>query len=482
MTESSSFDPLIVGRRLRHYRREAGLTLDQLGAKVGKPAPYLSLLENGKKQPRINLVMDLAASLDVDVSDLLEPSAPTRRDALEISLLKFQESQLFDSLDLPPVKPNAKMDTETLTHLVGLHNALRERSRLDTAGSEDVRRANGEVANYLTNSDGYLENIETAAAEALVASGYQGEGPYSSRNLLDLARSSGLEITPIDDMPAFARSLIDLDNHRLYIAQRNELKTRQARKAVLQTLAGFILEHESDPDLDTFLRQRMETAYFATAVLAPETAVVERLGEAKKSHDIDVEDVKELFYLSYEMAAWRVANLLTRHFDITTHMIVSELMGTVVKGYANDGLPVPRDEHGGMETQRLCRHWGALRTLDSPERFATHHQYTDTPEGTFFCTTQVETDRQPAHAVTLGVTFAESRWFRGRDTDNRETSTCPDPGCCRTPEPDLAKRWSDKILVSARSQERILGLLAPDPYPEMDLPRVLEVVEEHSEQ
>jgi XRE family transcriptional regulator, fatty acid utilization regulator len=457
------------------------MTLDELGAAVRRPAPYLSLLENGKKQPRLNLVVEIAAALEVDLAELLDPSPPNRRDALEIALLRSQETPLFDSLHLPTVKPSAKLDNETLTHLVGLHEALRERSNLSSAGSEDVRRANGEVTSWLAGQDGYLEHVEAEARNALASSGYAGEGPFSSRNLLDLSASAGFELHPVEDMPSFARSIIDLDHHRVYIAQRDALRTRQARKAVLQTLAGFLLGHENDPDLDTFLRQRVETAYFAAAVLAPEDAVVARLSGAKDNHDINVEDVKELFYVSYEMAAWRMVNLATHHLGIRTHLIVSDPMGTVVKAYANDEAPIPRDGHGGMETQRLCRRWGARITFDSAERFGTHHQYTDTPEGTFFCTTHIEAGREPGHAVTVGVPFVEARWFRGRDTENRENSTCPDPGCCRTAAPDLQRKWSDKVIVSARSQSRILGLLAPDPYPELDMPEVLDLVETHSE-
>jgi len=457
------------------------MTLDELGAAVNRPAPYLSLLENGKKQPRLNLVVEIATVLEVDLSELLDPSPPNRRDALEIALLRSQETPFFDSLNLPTVKPSAKLDNETLTHLVGLHDALRERSNLRSAGSEEVRRANGEVTSWLAGNDGYLEDVEAAARNALATSGYSGEGPFSSRNLLDLSASAGFELHPVEDMPSFARSIIDLDHRRVYIAQRDALRTRQARKAVLQTLAGFLLGHETDPDLDTFLRQRVETAYFAAAVLAPEEAVVARLSGAKDNHDIDVEDVKELFYISYEMAAWRTANLATHHLGIKTHVIVSDAMGTVVKAYANDGAPIPRDDHGGMETQRLCRRWGARITFDSAERYGTHHQYTDTPEGTYFCTTHIEAGRQPGHAVTVGVPFADARWFRGRETGNRQISTCPDPTCCRTAAPDLQEKWSDKVIVSARSQDRILGLLAPDPYPELDMPEVLDLVETHSE-
>lgn len=480
MTEAERLEPLVLGRRIRHYRNEAGLTLDALGEMVGKPAPYLSLLENGKKEPRVNLVVEIARALGVDVGDLLDLEPPTRRDALEIALIRAQETSLFESLDLPVIKPSAKVDNQTLAHIVGLHEAIRAKSSLNAAGSSEVREANGAVHDYLAANDGHLREIEVAAREALEASGYTGEGPFSSRNLFDLAASFGFELMPIDDMPAFARSIIDTANKRIYIAQRNELRTRQARKAVLQTVAGFALGHERDPDLGTFLRQRMETAYFATAVLAPEDAVVARLLVAKENHDIDVEDVKELFYVSYEMAAWRTANLLTRHLGIRCHLLVNDEMGVVVKGYANDGVPVPRDEYGGMETQRLCRRWGARVTFDSQERFATHHQYTDTPAGTYFCTTHIEAGREPAYSITLGVGFDDARWFRGRDTTNRATSTCPDPACCRAPSPELADRWSDHVIVSARSQDRILGLMAPDPYPDLDMPEVLTVVDGHS--
>lgn len=472
---------LTLGRRVRHFRKRAGLTLDQVGEVVGKPAPYLSLLENGKKEPRVSLIADLAVALGVDMSDLLDPTPPNRRDSLEIDLLRAQETALFEGLELPPIKPSAKLDNETLTHIVGLHSALRERSSLEAAGTDEVRRANGAVHELLSESDGYLKDLEVVARDALAASGYPGEGPFASRNLLDLVASAGFELAPIDDMPGFARSIIDNESRRIYIAQRNELRARQARKAVLQTLAGFLLGHENEPDLDTFLRQRMETAYLAAAVLVPEEAVISRLMVAKEDHDIDVEDVKELFYVSYEMAAWRTVNLLTHHFGVNCHLLISDELGTIVKGYANDGVPVDRDEYGGMETQRLCRHWGGRVTLESRDRFNTHHQYTDTPGGTFFCVTHVEAGREPAYAISLGVPFTEARWFRGRDTDHRETSTCPDPTCCRLPSGDLAARWQEKVIVSARSQARILGLLAPDPYPELDMPEVLTVVEAHAE-
>ena len=42
-------------------------------------------------------------------------------------------------------------------------------------------------------------------------------------------------------MPTALRAVVDSRSQRIYVAQRNELRTRQARKAVLQTLGARVL-------------------------------------------------------------------------------------------------------------------------------------------------------------------------------------------------------------------------------------------------
>ena len=75
-------DLATFGQRLRHFRRQRRLTLDGLGEKVGKPGPYLSNLENGKREPKLSLVEALADALDIDAAELLDPTPPSRRDCL----------------------------------------------------------------------------------------------------------------------------------------------------------------------------------------------------------------------------------------------------------------------------------------------------------------------------------------------------------------------------------------------------------------
>lgn len=474
---SQTIDALTFGRRLRYYRRQAGLTLQSLGEMVGRPAPYLSMLENGRREPKLSHIADLAEALDVEISTLLDPAPPTRRAEMEIELERMQSDPRFASLDLPYVRPSPTLSDELLTHLVGLYRALAGGTMLEDTGRSRLRAANANLRRWLTEQNGYLSDIEAVAAGVLEKVGYSGEGPLSSRSLLDIAEHLGFRIEAVEDMVPGARSVIDHRNGRIYIAQRNELRTRQARKAILQTLGGRFLGHTDAADSDQFLRQRMESAYLAAAILVPEASVVRRLRADKAQRDISIEDIKELYYVSYEMAAWRFVNLATERLGIDTHLVVSEESGLVLKGYSNDEVPFVTDPEGGIEAQPVCRHWGAAAVFNSEDKFDVHAQYTDTSAGTYFCLTHMEPDRP--FAVTIGVPFEAAQWLRHRDTDRRATSRCPEPDCCRQPTPEQSAKWDGKIEVSARSQDRLLGLLASDPYPNLRDRMIYDLVERY---
>jgi XRE family transcriptional regulator, fatty acid utilization regulator len=471
-----SLDPLTFGRRLRHHRKARGMTLQQLGAEVGRPAPFLSMLENGRRAPRPEQVADLARAMGIPVEELTEPQAPSRRAELEIELERMQADPRFQHVALPYVRPSPSLSDEVLQHLVGLYQ-LAAASGAPEPEREDLRRANAAVGRWLRAADGYLPDVETVAAGALERVGHQGDGPLPSRALLDIAADLGFQIEAVEDMIPGVRSVTDTLHGRIYIAQRNELRTRQARKAILQTLAGRLLGHTDPVDTEDYLRQRVETAYLAAAILAPEPSVADRLRHDRADRDVSVEDVKESYYVSYEMAAWRVANLATHHLGLPTHLIVSDDQGTVVKGYANDGLPFLTDPAGNVEAQPLCRRWAALAVFDSEDKFDVHAQYTDTPTGTYFCVTHLEPDRP--YAVTLGVPFEGAQWLRGRDTSRRATSACPDPTCCRRPTADQAAHWDGHLEVSVRAQQRLLGRLATDPLPSPRDRRVYDLAERH---
>src|SRR6185437_16075633 len=139
-----------------------------------------------------------------------------------------------------------------------------------------------------------------------------------------------------------------------------------------------------------FLRQRVEANYFAAAVLMPETAAAPVLDRAKQNRDIAVEDLVDLFSVAYE----------------------------------NDGVVFPADPSGAIEGQRLCRQWSGRQVFGAADRFSPYCQYSDTPSGTYFCVAQVDPRADRGFAITLGVPFEHSRWFRGREATTRTRSAC----------------------------------------------------------
>ena len=47
--DENMLDSLTVGRRIRQLRTDRGLTLDDLGAELGRAASQVSVIENGKR-------------------------------------------------------------------------------------------------------------------------------------------------------------------------------------------------------------------------------------------------------------------------------------------------------------------------------------------------------------------------------------------------------------------------------------------------
>src|SRR6188472_229732 len=93
-----------LGHRIRHRRLEKGFTLDELGELVGVAGSQLSLIENGKREPKLSLLQAIATATGVEVTDLLSSEPPNRRAALEIELERAQSGSVFRQLGIPPVR------------------------------------------------------------------------------------------------------------------------------------------------------------------------------------------------------------------------------------------------------------------------------------------------------------------------------------------------------------------------------------------
>jgi predicted transcriptional regulator/DNA-binding XRE family transcriptional regulator len=467
----------VFGQRLRHLRRARGLTLAQLGERVGRAPSALSLLENGRREPRLSLVESLAAALGVPAAELLRRQPPSRRAQLEIALDRAQRDPAAADLGLPPLRPGARVPSDVLEHVLALHAELRRQRSRPTATPEEARAANLGLRAMMRDRGNYFPDIEAAAARALASAGYT-SGALSHGMLLSVVARHGFAVRYVPDVPRSARSVTDLRHRRIYLRQE-ALGGHTPRAVLLQTLGHFVLGHAAPADFADFLRQRVEANYFAAAALVPEQAAAAFLREAKAARELAVEDLRDVFAVSYEMAAHRFTNLATHHLGVPCHFVKNDAAGIIYKAYENDGVTFPADAAGSIEGQRLCRHWAGRQVFASADRFSACAQYTDTPAGTYWCAAQVEAG--PEYAITLGVSYADARWFRGRDTTRRTTSGCPDADCCQRPPAALRARWDGMAWPSARAHSHILLALPAGSFPGVDEADVYEFLERHAD-
>ncbi|MEO6827501.1 MAG: helix-turn-helix domain-containing protein [Microbacteriaceae bacterium] len=471
----------LLGQRIRHFRGQRGLTLDQLGSQVGVASSQLSLIENGRREPRVSLLKSLAAALEIQIADLLAEDAPNSRAALELELAKAQRSTLYQGLGLPIIKPTRGTTSQTLEAIVGLHQELARRSREAIATPEEARRANTELREYMRTQNNYIDPIEALAEEQVAASGHR-TGALTHREVSVMAEHLGLRLIYVDDLPHSARSVTDLENGRVYLPPASIPGGHGLRSMALQAMAHRVLAHETPESYADFLRQRLEINYFAAACLMPRTASVTLLQKAKRDRDLAVEDFRDAFGVTHEAAALRLTNLATIYLDMTLHFLRVGDDGALYKGYENDGLPLPSDVTGAIEGQLVCRQWSARSAFTHTNRTTELYQYTDTPAGTYWCATQTGSTAAGGFSISVGVPFAQAKWFRGRETTIRAVSRCPDESCCRRPEPELAARWSDRAWPSARLHAHILSPLPSGTFPGVDDSEVYTFLEKHSKE
>jgi XRE family transcriptional regulator, fatty acid utilization regulator len=472
-------DLVTLGHRIRHYRGERGLTLDQLGERVGQAGSQLSLMENGRREPKLSTLKDISAALGVELTDLLNGEAPNTRAALEIELAQAQRNPLYATLGLPQVKVTKGMSTPALEALVGLHKELARRASEAIATPEEARRANTELRERMRAQGNYMPNIEELAEERVRASGHV-SGAVTHREVNVMAEQLGFSLIYVNDLPQSTRSVTDLANGRIYLPPASIPGGHGLRSMALQAMAHRLLGHERPDSYAEFLWQRLEINYFAAACLMPRDAAVSFLSEAKADRELAVEDFRDAFGVTHEAAALRFTNLATSHLDIPLHFLRVDGQGALQKGYENDDLPLPADVTGSIEGQFVCKQWSARSAFRHNNRTTEFYQYTDTPAGTFWCATQTGATDAGEFSISVGVPFAQAKWFRGRETTQRAVSRCPDESCCRRPASAVASRWSGKAWPSARLHAHVLSPLPSGTFPGVDDIEVYEFLEAHA--
>lgn len=456
MTENQRKFPYL-GEHVRHRRRQLGLTLGELGTKAGKTGPYLSQLENGHIEPKLETIAILAEALSCAVTDLLQEDPPNRRAYLEHEWARLQDTPQYTALGLAPQRATSKLEDQVLEHLVALGAGVERAGSAERRRSGDrAREANLGLRKEMRSLNNYFGDIEKAVAGALRAIDYPGSGPITERLVTDAIAHFGFSVQRSQGMPRSTRSITDRERKVIYIPLREDIRLRDARSVLFQTLGHFVLGHEEPSDFESYIRHRVESNYFAAAMLVPEKPAIELLARGYEDQDISIEDLKESFYVSYEMAAHRFTNLATEHLGLPVHFLRTDREGLISKAYENDEVPFPTDDHGSIEGLRVPRKWGSRQAFAVSNTFLLHHQHTTTDKGTFFCSSYIENAQEKsASAITVGSSQEFAKYFRGSETTRRIDSTAE----ALEPDPQLARRYESAAWPSAAERSHVLAAL-----------------------
>lgn len=476
-SESETADALTLGRRVRERRSQLGLKLEQLAAAIDRAPSQVSAIENGKREPSLPVLRALAQALECTVDELLMDEAPNERAALEIAVERAQRGSVFGSLGIQTIRVSKATPDDTLKALLGLHQEVERLHRERAATPEEARRTNTELRAEMRIRGNYYSELESEAKALLDTVGYAG-GPVSQQSISNIAEKLGFTLHYVSDLPHSTRSVIDRRNTRIYLG--TNLPSRDARAPILRALASLVCGHEEPRSYGEFLRQRVEANYLAGAVLLPETAAVDYLQVAKKQRQLSMEDLRDAFGVSYEMAAHRFTNLATQHLDLEVHFMKVHESGTLIKAYENDGVRFPSDALGNLEGSMVCRNWTARTVFSQPDLFNPWYQYTDmSAGGTYWCTSRVEKAKEGQYSVSVGVPFDGVKWFRGRETQHRSKSFCPDDRCCRSASEDLTRKWESVSWPEAATPTSLLAALPTGTFPGVDRHEVYGFLETH---
>src|SRR5690606_37438077 len=311
-------DLLTLGKRIRHFRVQQGLTLEQFGSRIGMVASQLSLIENGKREPKLSLLSKIAETLNIELSELLTPEPPDARSAMEIALEQAQQSSIFAKLSLPKIRSVKSLQDETLKTILGLYRELERREQETIATPEEARRAMTELRESSRKRNNYFPEIEELAEELLSSAGHDinRTGAITHRTVALMAEKLGFNLIHVNDLPRSTRSVTDLANGRSYIPPQSIPGGHGLRSLALQAIAHRILGHSKPVNYADFLQQRLEINYFASACLMPRPAAVQMLQKAKQERNLAVEDFRDAFGVTHETAAHRFTNLATSHLDL----------------------------------------------------------------------------------------------------------------------------------------------------------------------
>ncbi len=374
---------LILGVKLRAHRQERGLGLKELAQAAGLSVSYLSEIEQGKKYPKPDKLVDLADALGVPYDDLVSLQVGEElgavKDAIDSPLLRSFPFGLFglDAEDVVQLLAGVPDKSGALVQAVA-----------DMARAYDARvehfllaalRAYQQIhANHFPDLEAAAERLRQrvgaegtpdadALRRALEADGYRVDTTTLPADPELRAFRSVLVPDPDDGPTLYVNGALH-DEQRAFLYAR-ELAFRELEAAHRPLTSPWVTVDRFEEVLDNF-----RGSYVAGALLLPAADVDRVLADLVESEAWDAEaflGLLDRFRSTPEMFLHRLTQRvpealgLEELYLLRFHHATASDAFDLTKTFNLSRVPVP---HGVAADEHYCRRWPSLQALAELDR------------------------------------------------------------------------------------------------------------------
>ncbi|MCS3531504.1 helix-turn-helix domain-containing protein [Chryseobacterium sp. JUb7] len=378
MNSDSDFIKTVFGLKLKQQRQKKNWSLQDLAVKTGLSKSYLNEIENGKKYPKHDKIIQLSESLNCTFDDLVSTK-------LDKSLAPFNEilqSDFFKEvpLDLFGINKNNLISiiSDAPKKVTAFINALIEISQNYNLGKERFYFA--VLRSFQELYDNYFPDIEKKAMQFSIENQLEISKKLQSDALKNILTEKFGYTVQSENFEQYGT----LDNLRsLFIPEKKLLllnkKLEQDQEIfILAKETGFnVLELKNRPNTYSWLDfgsfeeilNNFYASYFAGALLISKTKTIEKTSEFFLQNDwkpINFENLIEEFTNSPETFYYRLTNILSSELGIKDLFYLC-----LVKKKNTDKIQILKElhlnhqqaPHANATNEHYCRRWIAVKNL-----------------------------------------------------------------------------------------------------------------------
>ena len=360
-----------IGFKIKNTRRKLGVSQADLSEKLGISSSYLNLIESGKRNVNVDLLLKVSDVLNIELKDLSKKEdANLYHDALDLLGDNIFEDLDITNIEVKDLSNNNPLIAKALIRLGDFYKKGNKEiySKVESISVDNIAKSKssfpGEaVSDFLQKYNNYFQELEDYAIKVFKSVNSKNKTRYVL--LIDYLKNKH-KVDVEDIIPSEKDNFTKKYDHnkkKLYLLDYLTLETKKlyAASQIVQLEAMDIIEKQ----LDDFAFQNEESKnltivalvnYTAAAILMP----YELFFNECKKHRYDLELIQHTFATSFEQVAHRVTCLQNPKMKgIPFHMLRTDIAGNISKRLSLSGIQIPR--YGGA-----CPRWNIHSAFITP--------------------------------------------------------------------------------------------------------------------